>query len=269
MAAVGAGSLASGLSGSFAANSSPPRTEIVVASGARSQLTSVAAAAIVAGVVLLAAGLLKDLPQATLGAILVYVATRLFRVADLHSILRFDRLEFALAVITLLAVSFVGIEQGVALAALLSLADRTRRSARPVDVVLGREPGTDHWIPPNIGRPTEQVPGVIVYLPYAPLWYGNADYIRWRVRQLVDCPAQPVHAFVLDANGMSDIDYTGTRALCDLTTELAQRGVATGIARSSHLVHHDLKHGGLLKEIGPDHLFTTVEAAVDALARET
>lgn len=269
LAAVGAGSLAAGLSGSFAVNSSPPRTEIVIASGGRSQLTSVVAAAVVAGVVLLAAGLLSDLPDAALGAILVYVATRLFRIGDLRSILRFDRLEFALAVITLLAVAFIGIEQGVVLAALLSLADRTRRSARPVDVILGREPGTGHWIPPNVGRPTEQVPGVIVYLPYAPLWYGNADYIRWRVREIVGSAAQPVRAFVLDANGMSDIDYTGARAFGELAAELARQGVATGIARSSRLVHHDLKHSGLLTEIGPNHLFASVEGAVEALGRQT
>ncbi|MGH3181231.1 MAG: hypothetical protein ACRDOH_04650 [Streptosporangiaceae bacterium] len=85
---------------------------------------------VVADVVLLAAGLLKDLPQAALGAILVYVATRVFRAGEPRSILRFNRLEFALAVITLLAVAFIGIEQGVVLAALLSPADRTRRSAR-------------------------------------------------------------------------------------------------------------------------------------------
>lgn len=268
LAAVGTGSLAAGLSGSFAVNSSPPRTEIVIASGGRSQLTGVAAAAVVLGVVQLPAGLLKDLPQATLGAILVYIAARLFRVGELRSILRFDRLEFALAVITLLAVAFIGIEQGVVLAALLSLADRTRRSARPLDVILGREAGTDHWIPPDIGRPTEQVPGVIVYLPYGSLWYGNADYMRWRIRELVDCAAQPVRALVLDANGMSDIDYTAARALGELVAELSRRRVATGIARSSHLVHHDLKHSGLLREIGREHLFATVEEAVNALTGE-
>ncbi|MDQ2875183.1 MAG: SulP family inorganic anion transporter [Actinomycetota bacterium] len=269
LAAVGAGSLAAGLIGSFAVDSSPPNTEIVTASGGRSQLTSVTAAAVVLGVTLLAAGLLKDLPQATLGAILVYVATKLFRAGELRSILRFDRLEFALAAITLLAVAFIGIEQGVVLAALLSLADRTRRSARPTDVILGREPGTEHWIPSDIGRPTEQVPGVIVYLPYGPLWYGNADYIRRRIRGLVDGADQPVRALVLDANAMSDIDYTAARALGELAAGLSRRGVTTGIARSSHLVHHDLKHSGLLREIGREHLFATVEAAVDALARET
>jgi MFS superfamily sulfate permease-like transporter len=269
LVAVGAGSLAAGLSGSFAVNSSPPRTEVVAASGGRSQLTGVVAAVVVLGVVLVATGLLENLPQATLGAILVFVATRLFRAGELRSILRFDRVEFASAIVALGAVAFLGIEQGIVAAMLLSLATRTRQTARPRDAVLGRVPGTDHWIPTDIGRPTEQVPGVIVYLVYAPLWYGNSDYVRLRVRQAIDAAPRPVHALVLDANAMSDIDYTGARTLGELATELTRQGVTTAIARSSHLVHHDLKRSGLLVDIGPDHLFATVEDAVEALAGTT
>ena len=266
LVALGAGSLASGFIGSFAVNSSPPRTEVVSSSGGRSQLAGLTAAAASLAVVLYATGLLSDIPQATLGAILVYVATRLFRVGELRAIRRFDRLEFGLALVTLCAVALYGIEVGVALAVLLSLIDRTRRSARPRDAVLGREPGTDHWIPRDIGRPTEQVPGVLVYLIYAPLWYGNANYVAEQVRELVDLSPTPVKTFVLDANGISDIDYTGARAFQQLALDLQARGVTTAIARSSHLVHHDLKHSGLLQRIPPDHLFSSVQDAIDALA---
>ena len=48
-------------------------------------------------------------------------------------------------------------------------------------------------------------------------------------------------------------------------TSLAARGVTVGLARSSHLVHHDLKHSGLLESLGSDHLFASVEDAVAAL----
>ncbi len=268
LVAIGAGSLAAGLTGSFAVNSSPPRTQVVTAAGGRSQLTSVIAAALVFAVVLAIPGLLKDLPDATLGAILLFIATRLFRAGDLRSILRFDRLEFALAVTALLAVSLFGIETGVVVALLLSLADRTRRAARPSGVILGRVPDTDHWIPPDIGRPTEQAPGVLVYLIYAPLWYGNAEYIRLRILQMLDLAAQPVHALVLDANGISDIDYTAVRMLGELLAELKQRKVVPAIARSSHLIHRELKRSGLLQSLGPDHLFATVEEAVDTLVAQ-
>jgi MFS superfamily sulfate permease-like transporter len=161
---VGAGSVAAGLMGTLAVDASPPNTAIATASGTRSQLANVMAALVV---VVVAVGLtapLADLPQATLAATLVFVATKLFRVEELRTILSFDRLEFALAAVTILVVALVGIEQGVLLAMILSLADRTRRTLRPRDTLLGRDPGTDHWIPRDIGRPTEEVPGVLVYL---------------------------------------------------------------------------------------------------------
>ena len=70
---------------------------------------------------------------------------------------------------------------------------------------------------------------------------------------------------ILDANAMSDIDYTGLQALRGLAAELDRRGVAIGVARASHLVHHELKHGSLLTELGRDHLFASVDEAVTFL----
>jgi MFS superfamily sulfate permease-like transporter len=102
-------------------------------------------------------------------------------------------------------------------------------------------------------------------LIYAPIWYGDADYLRLRIREVVDAATQPVYAFVLDADAISDIDFTGARALGDLAAELKQRGITVAIARASHLVHHDLKHSGLLKAIGPEQLYSTVEDAVAQL----
>jgi SulP family sulfate permease len=267
LAAIGAGSVAAGLIGVLAVDASPPNTAIVAASGARTQLTNALAAAVVFVVVLTLTSPLSKLPEATLGATLVFISTKLFRVRELRKIFRFDPLEFALAAATLLVVALVGIEQGIVLAIVLSLADRTRRAARPRDTLLGREPGTDHWIPVDVGRRTEQVAGVLVYLIYAPLWYGNADHLRLRIRQLVDAAPDPVHAVVLDADAMSDVDYTGLQALLGLATELGGRGVAIRVARASHLVRHDLKHGALLAHIGQDHPFNSVEEAVAALQR--
>ncbi len=265
LVAVGAGSVVAGLIGTITGDASPPNTAIATASGTRSQLTNILAALVVVIVAVWLTAPLANLPEATLAATLVFIATKLFRVDELRSIFRFDRLEFALASVTVLVVALVGIEQGVLLAMILSLADRTRRTLRPRDTVLGREPGTDHWIPRDIGRPTEQVAGVIVYLVYAPLWYGNSDYFRERLRELLHAAPDPVRTIILDANAMSDIDYTGLQALRGLVSELAETGVALGIARASRLVHRELKHGALLGQLGADHLFASVEDAVTAL----
>jgi high affinity sulfate transporter 1 len=264
--AVGTGSLVAGLAGSFAVNASPPRTAVLGSAGAKSQVAGLVAVGTVVIVLLFATSLLKDMPEAALGAILIYVASRLFHLGELRSILRFANFEFALAVLTMAIVVLVGIEQGVVAAALLALAQRTRLAARPRDAVLGREVGTDHWVQTDVGRPTEQLPGILVYLLYAPLWYGNATHVIERLHNDIAAEASPVHHLIVDANAVADIDYTGAKAFGEFVAECRQRGISVSLARVPNLVHHDLKHSGLLKTIGPDHLFASVEEAVASVA---
>ena len=77
--AVGAGSLLAGLAGSFSVNASPPRTAVVGSAGGKSQVSSLVAVGAILVVVAFATSLLKDLPEAALGAILIFVASRLFK----------------------------------------------------------------------------------------------------------------------------------------------------------------------------------------------
>ena len=263
--AVGGGSIAAGFIGAFAVDTSPPNTAIIRSSGAHSQLANMVAIVVVVVVLVGLTARLADVPEAMLGATLIFIATKLFRLGELRRIFRFDRVEFALAAASLAAVAVLGIEQGVLLAIVLSLADRTRRAARPREAVLGREPHTDHWIPVDIGQTTEQIPGILVYLVYAPIWYGNSDYLRSRILDLVDDSPRPLHAVVLDADGISDLDYTGLQAMRMLNIELSRRGVTLAVARASRLVHDDLKHGALLQQLGADHLFSSVADAVGVL----
>jgi MFS superfamily sulfate permease-like transporter len=94
---------------------------------------------------------------------------------------------------------------------------------------------------------------------------GTPNYFRSRIRQLLRAQAGRVRTVIIDADAMSDIDYTGLQALRGVASELARSGVAMGIARASHLVHHDLKHGALIEQLGADHLFASVDDAVAGL----
>lgn len=260
---AGAGSVLAGLGGAFGANASPARTAAVASAGGRTQLAGLAAAA---GVVLLvpAAGLLTDVPLATLAAILVYVATRIFRVGDLLAVLRFDRFEFGLALVTLLTVAFVGVEQGIGVAVGLAILDRTWRSARPRVYVLGKVPGTTSWVPLGHRAGPVAVPGVVVLQLLAPLYYANADHFRLQVRRaLADAPGTEV--LVLDADAVSDIDFTGARTVRILVDELERSHIVLAVARAVGGTPRNLRRSGALERIGPGHVFDTVDEAVRAL----
>ena len=261
---VGAGSIVAGLVGSFPVNASPARTGAVATAGGRTQVGALAAAAAVI-LIIPAAGLLKDVPLATLAAVLLFVATRIFKGRDLLAIAKFDMFEFGLAVITLLTVALVGVEQGIAVAVALAIADRTRLTARPRLHILGRLANTTSWAPLVVAPGAAEVPGVLVLLFSTPLWYANAVHFKDAVTTALAREPSPPHLFVLDTIGMNDIDFTGCRALAEVLDQLEHEHIEFAVARAGGTLRASLEKAGLATRIGPDHFFPFADEAVTAL----
>jgi SulP family sulfate permease len=74
---------------------------------------------------------------------------------------------------------------------------------------------------------------------------------------------------VLDAVAISDIDFTGARALSQVLDELERSHVVLAVARAVGGAPENLAHSGLLERIGRDHLFPSVDEAVVALGPGT
>jgi sulfate permease, SulP family len=262
--AVGAGNVAAGVIGAFPVNASPARTAAVAAARGRTQLAGVLAAVGVAAVVP-ASGALRDVPLAALAGVLIFVATRIFRLRELEAIARFDRFELALALVTLLTVAFIGVEQGIGVAVGLAILDRTRLTARPKLHVLGRIPGTTSWAPMEAPERPEEVPGVLVVLFATPLWYANAAHFRAALDRVRLASAPPPRVVVLDALGMYDLDFTGAQALAQALDGLEADGVRFVIARAGDHLRQNLARSGLLQRIGPDQLYPSVGEAIAAV----
>jgi sulfate permease, SulP family len=264
--AVGAGNAVAGLIGSFPVNASPPRTAAAATVGGRSALSLLLAAAAVAALIP-AANVLRNVPLATLAGVLLFVAARLFNVREILRIARFDRLELALALATLLTVAFVGVEQGIAVAVGLAILERTWRSARPQLHVLGRIPGTTSWAPMSMTEGAAEVPGILVVLFATPLWYANSVHFDAQLRAALKRSAGgPPRLLVLDTLGMSDVDYTGAEALSDALDRLDAERVEFAVARAGNSLREELRRSGLEQRIGEDHFFPSVDRAVAELA---
>jgi sulfate permease, SulP family len=229
--AVGAASLLAGATGAFAVNASPTRTGVVAASNGRSQVVNLVAAVLVAAVLIVATGAAADLPEATLGGILVAVGVKLVKWRDLAAVARYSRPEWAIAVFTLLVVALVGIEEGIYLAIALALLRRTYLSARPHDAILGRLPGPEGvWVSRRRHPDAVAVPGTCVFRFDAPLYYANAQHFADRVRSAIAATDRPVRTLVVEAVGIDDLDFTGEQLVAELDDELRARGVTMVIA---------------------------------------
>lgn len=266
-AAVGAGGVLAGLLGAFAVDASPPSTAIVRESGGRSQMAALTAVALIVLLAAVASGLMAYVPHAALSGILVYIALRIFRVDQMRLIRRRGGNEILLVLASAVLVIALPIETGMLLAIVMSFVHSLYVVARPSCVELARVPGSTVWWPPVPGAPGEQVAGVVVIAPGAPLNFTNAEHICAYIDAAIARQVQPVKLLVIEATGIIDIDYTGSQILRRVITELMRAGTSVAIARlSAGRAQAQAQRTGLLDTIGADRVFMSVEDAVRKLA---
>ena len=231
--------LAAGITGTFCVNGSPTKTAVVDQAGARTQLAQLVMAVIAVVVLVAATALLHFLPDATLAAVVFVIGIRLVDLGHLRELWRLRRDELALAGITALVVVLIGVEQGIALAVVLSVLDFVRRAYRPRDTVMVPIEGAPGSLVPEPARPgVETLPGGIAYRFDGTLFFANADRFRQRVLDLVAAAPHPVTWVVLDLSPVADIDYSAGQVLLTLLRDLRARSVSIHLAHVEDI--HDL-----------------------------
>jgi high affinity sulfate transporter 1 len=267
--ALGAANLAAGLFQGFAISSSASRTPVAVAAGARSQLTPLVGAVTIALLLLVAPGLLRNLPLPMLAAIVITAAIGLIDLAAVRRLLRVRRSEFVLWLAAFLGVALLGVLVGIFVAIVLSLGDFVRRAWRPHDAVLGREDQLKGYHDIDRHPSARLIPGLLLYRFDAPLFFANAGYFRRRVRRLVAEAAQPVRWVVVAAEPITDVDTSAADLLRELLEELDQAQVTLAFAEVKGPVKDRLRRYGLFQAIGADRFFPTVGTAVDGYVEAT
>lgn len=227
---LGVANIASGVFGGMPAAASGARTAVNHDSRAKTQVSQLFGAAVVAIVLLVLAPLLRYLPISALAVIIVLAVSRLFDYAELRSIWHAWRSEALLAIMTVIGVTFLGILQGLLLAVFLAIANLIRKSAFPSDAELGiGEDGQMHDL--QRASHAKPLPGLVMYRFDAPLYFANANHFRERVLLLIDSAQQPVQWFLWDAETITSVDSTAAQMLLDLIDELRDRHITFAVAR--------------------------------------
>jgi sulfate permease, SulP family len=251
------------VSGAFVVNGSPTQTAMADRAGARSQLAQLVFAGVVLLVLLALTGPLQYLPRCVLAAIVFTIAVGMIDAAGLRDIRRESSGEFILAAGTAAVVVTIGVEEGIVLAIVFSLFRHVRHSYRPHTVVLAFDAtGQRIPMPATPGMQTE--PGLIVYRFGADLFYANDHRFTDDVRALVAQAPTPVRWFVVDAEAITDLDYSAARSIHELLDDLARQKVGMMFARVSPYLRSDMDRHGVTAALGETRVFTTLHEAIAA-----
>jgi len=192
---------------------------------------------------------------------------RLIDLRGLGDIQRESPGEFVLALITAAVVVLVGVEQGIVLAMVLSLLRIVRHSYRPhTGVLVAAEGGTWRLLPAIPGAMTE--PGLVMYRFGAALFYANVAQFAEEIRNLVGTPPSPIRWLVVDAEAITQMDYTAARVVRQLHQELVRCGVELAFARVSSSLKADVDRHRLTEVIGLARLFDRLHDALAAFGRQ-
>ncbi|WP_432810675.1 SulP family inorganic anion transporter [Pantanalinema sp. GBBB05] len=260
--ALGVANFGNGFMQGFPISSSGSRTVIGDALGSKTQVFSLVAFVVVVVVLLFLRPVLALFPNAALGAIVIYAATKLIEVSEFRRLQGFRRSEFALALITTLGVLLTDILVGVGIAVGLSVIELFARLSRPHDAVMGEVPGLPglHDIEDWSGATT--IPGLVIYRYDAPLCFANVENFKRRAWAAIAAETTPVEWFVLNTEAISEVDMTAIEALAEFHSDLAAQGITFALARVKQDLYAQLKRSGLLQQITPERVYFTLHTAI-------
>lgn len=258
LVATGAANLGGALLGAMPAGGGTSQTSVVRAAGGRTQATSLATAAAALATMLLLAGILALLPQATLAAIVIVFSASLIQPAEFRAIYTVRCMEFRWAVAAAIGVLAFGTLQGIVVAIILSLVGLALQTARPRISIIVRKPGADVLRPQSLDHPEDETfDGLLILRPEGRLYFANAQTVGERMRALMEEHKPRVVA--LDLSRVPDIEYSALQML----QEGIRRAAGTvWLVGCNPDVLRMVRHAGLDRELGPDRLLFNARMAI-------
>ena len=259
---LGTANIAAGFFQGFPISSSSSRTPVAEAAGAKTQLTCVVGALMIALLLLVAPNLLQDLPTPALAAVVIASAIGLIEVADLKRIYRIQQWEFWLSIVCFVGVAVLGVIPGIGLAIVIAIVEFLWDGWRPHSAILGRADGVKGYHDITRFPDARRIPGLVLFRWDAPLFFANAEFFKERVLEAVAQSPTPVRWFVVAAEPVTSVDVTAADVVAELDNVLHEQNIELCFAELKDPVKDKLKRFGLFARFGEQSFFPTIGAAV-------
>ena len=261
---MGASNVLAGFFQGFAISTSGSRTAVAEQSGAKSQVTGLVGAGVVALLLLVFNSLLADLPQTALAAVVIAAALSLADLSILRRYAHVRRSALALSLIATVGVVLFGVLQGILIAVVLSILLFFKRSWWPHGEVLGQVDGLEGWHSKERHPEGTETPGVVIYRWEAPLFFANSAIFLEQVRDLVR--REGPRWVVVQCEAVTDVDVTAADMLQRLDVELNAQGVHLAFVELRGRLRDLVSRYGLDETLDRDHFYPSIEAALTDIA---
>lgn len=262
---LGAANLVAAFHGGMPVGGGVSRSAVNLAAGAQTPLASIVAALTMLAIVAGAAPLFSRLPLAVLAASIIVAALSMIDLRGLRQAWQYDKADGIAALGTGGGVFLLGLEAGIALGILFSLATLLYRTSMPHIAVIGRIPDSEHFR--NVERHVvETIPGVLLLRIDESLFFGNLNAVESRLSSELTL-APDTREVVLIMSAVNRVDTTAMEVLNDLNRDLLNRQIRLHFAEVKGPVQDRLRHSPLWSSLSGE-VFLSVNDAFEQLSAE-
>ena len=237
--------------------------------GARTPLSLVFASITLMLVLFFLTGMLRNLPDAVLAAIILVAISGFFKIGDFKRLRQVSRIEFNVALVAFVGVLLLGILKGVTVSAIASILFLLRMMAKPHISILGRIQGSTRFSDSARHPSNERFPGLFLFRIEAPLLYFNVNSVFSAVLKAIHDESTPVRLAVCDLSTSPYIDAAGAGMLEHLVTELEREGIQFKVAEAHAEARDILRATGISESLGGVSRHTALADIVEDFERDS
>jgi MFS superfamily sulfate permease-like transporter len=249
---------------SYPTSGSFSRSAVNLQAGAITGMSSVFTSMAVVVVLVFFTPLLYHLPQAVLAAVIMMAVIGLVNVSGFIHAWRAKWYDGAISIISFVStLAFAPhLDKGIMIGVALSLLVFLYKSMRPTVHSLARaEDNALRCVETHCLLECEYISLVRFD---GPLFFANSSYLEDKIMEIMLTKKNLRHIIIV-SNGINDIDASGEETLSLLIDRVRSAGVDISLSGVNESVMKVFQRTHLPEKVGVDHIFPTMERAIDAI----
>lgn len=239
------------------------RTAVNDQAGAKTGMAALISVSLIIITLLFLTPLFYNLPNAILAAVIIVAVSGLINYKEAIHLYKSNRTDFWMLISTFISTLVFGVEIGIGVGVLLSLAMVLFRTTMPHTAELARIPNTHFYR--NIKRfdNLDLKDDILIYRFDAQLFFANTEYFKDKLYEFERSKENKLKLLVIDGESINNIDSTAIQAFEEILADFTSREIELFFTGIKGPVRDKLNASGFTNKISENHFFLSIQDAVD------
>ena len=233
------------------------RTAVNDQAGAKTGLASIISAVLIIITLLFLTPYFYNLPKAILASVIMVAVFGLIDYKEAIHLFKSNITDFWMLIATFVSTLAFGVEIGIGLGVILSLAMVLFQTTRPHTARLAKVPNTHFYR--NIERfsDLEINEEILIYRFDAQIFFANTNFFKDKLYEYERLKKENLKLLIIDGESINNIDSTAIHAFEEIVSDFNSRNITVYFTGIKGPVRDKLLKSGFLKKANPDTLLIT------------